>query len=226
MNETFSLRDTVRIILEENSIDIKEIIIVISPRSTPECADMAAQLAAEYPQVRVVVQKRKFVGGALQDGFDEVRGAYTILMASDLETDPHTVKALVAKAREGYDVVTCTRWSKAGGFRGYNPVKFVLNKVFQITFRILYRTKLTDLTYAYRIFKTDIVKRIRWDELRHPFLFETILKPLRLGYSVAEIPSPWEARKEGESQNTFWRNFEYFRIGFRVLFMSQQSMLK
>jgi glycosyltransferase involved in cell wall biosynthesis len=225
MNETFSLEETVAVILTENPADIREILIVISPRGTDECATTAHDLASRYPIVRVIVQNRKFIGGALQDGFDEVRGEYTVLMSSDLETDPHTVRALIAKVREGYDIVTCTRWTGAG-FSGYNPVKYLLNKVFQVFFGILYGTKLTDLTFAYRIFKTDIVKRIRWQELRHPFLFETIIKPLRLGYSVAEIPSPWAARKEGESQNTFWGNFEYFKIGFRVLRMSQSDLLK
>ena len=99
-------------------------------------------------------------------------------MSSDLETDPHTVKSLIAKIREGYDIVTCTRWTGAG-FTGYNPLKYILNKIFQIFFGILYHT--TDLTFAFRIFKTDIIKCVKWEELRHPFLFETIIKPLRLG---------------------------------------------
>lgn len=225
MNETFSLEQTVQILLDENPDDIKEIVIVISPRSTSECTITAHKMAETYPPVRVLVQKKKFVGGAVQDGFDEVSGAYTILMSSDLETDPHTVKAMIAKVREGYDIVTCTRWTGAG-FKGYNPVKYILNKIFQSIFRILYWTNLTDLTFAFRIFKTDIVKKIKWEELRHPFFLETIIKPLRLGYRVAEIPSPWAARTEGESQNTFWRNFEYFKIGLRVLWMPKKAMLK
>ena len=226
MNETFSLDETVRVILEENSDDIKEIFIMLSPRGTPECAAMATTLAERYPHlVKPTIQKRGFVGGAIRDAFELVTGDYTILMSSDLETDPHSVKSLIAKIREGYDIVTATRWTGAG-FTGYNPVKYLFNKIFQSFFGALYGTPLTDLTFAYRIFKTEIVKRIKWEELRHPFLFETIIKPLRLGYRVAEIPSPWAARREGESQNTFWRNFDYFRIGFRVLRMPQDSMLK
>ena len=59
-----------------------------------------------------------------------------------------------------------------------------------------------------------------------PVLFETIIKPLRLGTQVIEIPTKWEARKEGESQNTFMRNFEYFRIGIKGLFYSKKKILK
>jgi len=223
MNETFSLEETTRVILEENPSDIKEILIVLSTRGTPECAAMAQSLKERYSVVKPIIQKRGFVGGAIRDAFEVVLGDYVILMASDLETDPHAVVRLITKAREGYDIVTATRWTGAG-FTGYSPVKYILNKIFQLFFRALYGTSLTDLTYAFRIFRTDIVRRIRWEELRHPFLFETIVKPLRLGYKISEIPAAWSARKEGESQNTFWRNFEYFRTGFKVRFASLASL--
>ena len=90
----------------------------------------------------------------------------------------------------------------------------------------MYFVSLTDLTYGFRIFKTEILKKIDWEELKHPFLFETIIKPLRLGYKVKEIPSRWKSRKEGESQNTFLNNFVYFRIGLKTRFTDKAKLLK
>jgi len=82
------------------------------------------------------------------------------------------------------------------------------------------------MTFAYRIFPTKLVQAIQWDELRHPFLFETLVKPLKLGVPVTEISSRWRARMEGESQNSFFRNFVYFRTGLKTRFASRQSILK
>ena len=82
------------------------------------------------------------------------------------------------------------------------------------------------MTFGYRIFPTKLVRSIRWEEVRHPFLFETVLKPLRLGVKVKEIPSVWKARQEGESANTFFRNFEYFKTGIRIRFYSKNKILK
>jgi hypothetical protein len=123
-------------------------------------------------------------------------------------------------------IVTATRWVKGGGFRGYNPLKLFLNKIFQSLFGLLYFTRLTDMTYGYRIFPNALLKQIDWKELRHPFLFETLVKPLRLGVRVSEVPTQWKARSEGESQNTFFRNFEYLRIGVKTRFASRQSLLR
>ena len=111
-------------------------------------------------------------------------------------------------------------------FEGYNPFKLVLNKIFQRIFAYLYRVELTDMTYAYRLFPKKLVQSIRWEELKHPFFLETIVKPLRLGVEVVEIPTTWRARSTGESQNTFVRNFLYFRIGLKTLFMSRKKLLR
>jgi hypothetical protein len=61
---------------------------------------------------------------------------------------------------------------------------------------------------------------------RNPFLFEILMKPLRVGVQVIKIPGVWRARTEGDSQNTFARNFEYFRIGLRVRFAAVQHILR
>jgi len=90
----------------------------------------------------------------------------------------------------------------------------------------LYSVRLTDMTYGFRIFPASLMKSIRWEELRHSFLFESLLKPLRLGVAVKEIPSVWRVRGEGQSQNTFLRNFEYFPIGLKVRFYDRNQILR
>jgi hypothetical protein len=75
------------------------------------------------------------------------------------------------------------------------------------------------------LFPTRLIQAIRWTELRHPFLFETIVKPLRLGVPVVEIPTSWRARREGESQNTLKHNLLYFRTGLQTRFTFRKSLL-
>ncbi len=98
--------------------------------------------------------------------------------------------------------------------------------LFQRAFGLLYRTKLTDLTYGYRLFPTGLIQSIAWEELRHAFLFETLVKPLRLGISVIEIPSVWRSRVEGESQNRVRDHLTYLRIGIKVRFRRRSALLK
>lgn len=228
MNETYSLVETVDAILATSKADLCEFLIVVADRTTAESMAEIERLKARLGGLVVVHrQKLKFLGGAMREAFEIARGSHAIMMASDLETDPALVPQLIAGARRNPDaIVTVTRWRTGGGFRDYSQVKLFANWMFQKLFSLLYWTRLSDMTYAYRIFPTRLVQAIRWEELRHPFLFETLIKPLRLGVEVSEIPGVWRARTEGESQNTFARNFEYFRIGWRVRFASPRDILR
>ena len=227
MDETVSLQETIRILLEENGRAITEILLVVCAKTTPESVAICTALEREQPAlIKLRWQKLPFLGGAIRDCFDWATGSHVVMMASDLETDPRTVKDLIAKAETGCDIVTATRWTQKDGFHGYDPLKYFLNWIFQQIIRLLYGTKLSDSTFAFRIFKTAWVKNIRWEELKHPFLLETILKPMRLGATIAEVPTVWRARVEGASHNTFWQNFAYFRIAVKTRLSESAHLLK
>jgi glycosyltransferase involved in cell wall biosynthesis len=221
LNETESLRETVEAVFALAADHVHEILLVIAPRTTEASRAVIRELADRYGAcIRVHEQRRPFLGGALQEGFAESRGDYVLLMASDLETDPAVAPQMIETMKTGdWDIVATSRWVKGGGFRGYNPLKLVLNYLFQKFFRLLYHTNLTDLTFGYRLYRRSILEGIVWEELRHPFLLECLLKPLRRGARVTEVPCPWQPRKEGESANTFLRTFQYVRTAVKTRFV-------
>jgi glycosyltransferase involved in cell wall biosynthesis len=226
INETISLRKTVETILRDVKRElIREFIIVICKRTTPEAMTVIAQLKNELGELVVVLQQTlPFLGGALRDAFDVARGSHVIIMGTDLETNPDDVHILIEEQQKAPSaIITTSRWIRGGKFHRYSPIKLVCNWAFQRFFSLLYRTRLTDMTFCFRIMPTGLAQAIRWEELRHPFSLENIVKPLRLGITVTEIPTVWSPRIEGESQNPFFRNFEYFRIGFKARFAKKNS---
>jgi glycosyltransferase involved in cell wall biosynthesis len=218
LNETESLRQTVDTIFALAAADVLEILIVIAPRTTPATRAVAHELTGHYPgTVRIHEQRLPYLGGALREGFQEAQGDYIMLMASDLETDPTMVPQFIQTMRSGdWDIVAASRWLKGGGFEGYSRAKLALNFVFQAIFRVLYHTRLTDLTYAYRLYRRTALEGIEWEELRHPFLLECLLKPLLRGARVTELPCRWRARVEGESGNTLLQTFRYLGIAVKT----------
>jgi hypothetical protein len=228
INETAALEETVRIVVADVRDKLKEILIIVARRTTPAAMAVVSRLRAELPELVVVhEQTLDNLGGALREAFDLARGSHIVMMASDMETDPCDVKHLISIAQQNPEaIVTASRWLGRTRFYGYSTMKLVCNWLFQRSFAMLYGTRLTDLTFGYRLFPTKLVQSIAWEELRHPLIFETLVKPLRLGVSVIEIPSTWHVRTEGESQNPFFRNFAYFRVGWRVRFMSTAKILR
>ena len=228
MDETISLVKTAEVILADCGDVVKELLVVVCKRTTAESRDAAESLRERFPdKVRIIEQQRPFLGGATQDAIDVARGSHFLMMASDLETPPDRVKNFIEKGQMHPEaIITGSRWMKGGGFEGYSKIKWALNFIFQKSFSLLYWTRLSDMTYAFRLIPTSLAQAIRWEETRHPFLFETLVKPLQLGVDVIEIPVVWRMRPEGVSNNTFLRNFEYFRIGLKTRFYSRRHILK
>ena len=52
--------------------------------------------------------------------------------------------------------------------------------------------------------------------LNHSFLFETIIKPIKIGTKVIEVESSWKKRIEGKTNNIFSNYFWYIYIGLKV----------
>ncbi len=226
-DETFSLEQT----LERSDAalrdrDVRFLIVTSMKMTTQACRDSIQKLTQKFgTRVESFDQKKPGIGGALQDSFEHLHTDIAVVMASDLETDPAVLPALLEKIDDGYDIAATTRWKSGARFENYDPLKLVLNFFFQHFFRLLYWTSLTDLTYAYRAYRTEVLKGIRWEEMRFPFLFETIVKPLRLGYRVTEVEAPWRARTEGMSHNSFGQTLDYVRVGIRVRFLPKRKIL-
>lgn len=231
MDETYSLSETVETILHTcNKDDLAEFIILVCERTTPKARKTAEILVEKYSsKIHIYIhdQKLPFVGGAIREGFDLAAGSHVVLMSSDLETDPHVVKDFIRYSKDNPNyIITASRWKKGGGFENYNRVKLVCNLIFEHLIGWFYFSGLSDLTYAFRIFPTNLVQQIKWEELKHPFFLETALKPLRLGVKFKEIPAHWVARTEGVSQNCFWANFKYFKTAWRIRFLLKNEILK
>lgn len=226
-DETHSLEETVRRSAEALPGRTLEFIVVTSPKlTTDQCRSAIARLKTVYGNHIVAFdQHLPGVGGAIREAFSKASGAYTVLMASDLETDPAILPNLIKELDHGADIAATSRWKDGARFAGYDPLKLVLNYFFQLIFRILYATDLTDLTYAYRAYRTNLLRKIRFEETGFTFLFESIVKPLRLGYKAVEVSAPWKARTEGVSHGSVGGTLAYIGLGFRVRFMPRARML-
>lgn len=231
INETFSLRETVAVVEKTcDPADLREFLILLHPeKTTPDCRATAEALVAESAgrtPVRIVFQTLPFAGGAYRSAFPEAKGSHAVMISADLETPPGLVCRMISLSKEDPRcIVTASRWMKGGSFKGYNKVKQVCNAVFEKLMSAIFFTQLDDLTFGYRLFPTALLRAVNWKELRHPFFLETSVVPLRLGVPFKQIPANWKPRPEGESQNSFFANFRYFKTAFRVRFARQSNLL-
>jgi len=177
------------------------------------------ECAGKDPRVRILIQKKNpGIGWACREGMQAATGNYITLMAADLETEPAAVDRMVDAILEtGCDGVITNRWLPGGGFTNYDPVKYVLNWIFQKLFMALFWTEISDLTYGFKTLSKKVTDSIEWEGTLHEFFIESTIKPIKRGYRLKQIPSVWIGRTEGRSANTFLRNFRYVKMALRTL---------
>jgi glycosyltransferase involved in cell wall biosynthesis len=218
-SETETVRQVVAWLRENLAGRLEEIVIVLSPRSGAASRTVCNSLGASDARIRLHIQERNpGLGHAVREGLARARGDVVLLMDSDGEMENATVLRMVAAMeRENCGLVVASRWIEGGGFTGYSPVKYWLNWGFQKVFRVLFRTPIHDLTYGFKLIRSELARGIAWEGTLHEIACETTLKPIRLQARVAEVPSRWTARTQGVSKNTFLRNFRYVAMALRIL---------
>jgi len=219
----FSETRTVREIVEWLRANLKpwffEVIIVISPRSSRESKEVCQELERTDSRVQVFEQQENpGVGRAFREGYARVKGNVVLSMDSDGEMELATIPRMIAEMASGnFGLVVGSRWLPGGGFVGYSPAKRWLNWGFQQLFRILFRTRLHDLTYGFKLMRAELVRNIAWEAIYQDIGCETTLKIIWLGIPAAEVPTTWRARVEGRSTNNFARNFRYVGMAMSIL---------
>ena len=217
LNEINSLKKTLSI-LNKIMVD-KEFIVIYSKKLTKNSVkDEINSLKKKYKNFRCFKQIRPFVGGAIDLGIIKAKKNHIALMASDMETNPYELKNMInVSSKNNNSIISADRWISSKGFSDYGIIKFLANFIFQKLLKIFFNYKILDFTFAYRIYPRNALKNHRIKELRHGFALETLLAPMKKGFSVITLPAKWKKRVEGNSSITIVSYISYLRVFFRFL---------
>ena len=217
LNEINSLKKTLSI-LHKIKVD-KEFIVIYSEKLTKNSIkDEIKSLKKKYKNFRCFKQIRPFVGGAIDLGIVKAKKKHIALMASDMETNPYELKNMInVSSKNNNSIISADRWISSKGFSDYGIIKFLANFIFQKLLKIFFNYKILDFTFAYRVYPRNALINHRIKELRHGFALETLLAPMKKGFSVITLPAKWKKRVEGNSSITIVSYISYLRVFFRFL---------
>lgn len=229
VTETDSLRNTVEFILENcNHNDLAEIIIGYPERATSECVAVIRELESMQSNVSVwsFVQKRPKLG-FLTEAFDFAKGSHVITVDSDMALDLELIPRMIENAKKEPDTIfSASRWLGGNKFDGYNKFKMALNFCSQKFLAVLYQSKLTDFTIPFQIIQTELLRSINFEETGFAIFIEMVLKPVRLGCKIKELPTDCHGRKQGKSNNSFAQLPSYLKTALHIRFMKKDDILK
>ena len=150
------------------------------------------------PRVKIIVLSMDFgQTSALDAGIHDAKGDIIITMDGDLQNDPADIPKLVAKIREGYDVVSGWRQERNDSFG-----RRALSKLANWLTAKMTGLYLHDSACAIKAYRREILQSVRLYGEMHVFL------PAYLygrGAKVAEVPVIHHARKFGVSKHYFFK---------------------
>lgn len=189
-----------------------EIVISTSHKATLECQKMARDLARKHDRVSCYFQVKPFVAAAVLEVVQNIDSQFLVYMSADGETPAEAIPRMLERQRlVGADVVSTSRWIKGGSFTNYGGVKYLTSFLAQQLCRLVYQSRLTEFTYGFRLYRSELLRNYKYHEQRHPFFLETLLVPLRAGYKISEIPVKWVPRVEGQTVVTLPTLISYLR---------------
>jgi glycosyltransferase involved in cell wall biosynthesis len=187
-------------------------VIVVDDASTDATQDRLARYASE-PRVRVFRQEtNRGKGAALRRGFAEARGDFVVVQDADLEYDPHEYPKLLAPILDGRaDVVYGSRFMGSDAHRVLFFWHAVGNRALTLLSNAMTNLNLTDMETCYKLFRAEILRRIRLEEDRFGFEPEVTAKVARLDARIFEVGIGYAGRTYKEGKKIGWKD------GFRAL---------
>lgn len=184
--------------------DIKKEIIIIDDYSNDGTRELLKRL--EDPEVKLLFHEcNKGKGSAIRTGIKHVTGDVVIIQDADLEYDPEDYSKLLEVIKQGAETVYGSRLRHKDFTPNYSLNLFA-TKLLSVMSNILYRTKITDEPTCYKMFKTDILKRINLKCTRFEFCPEVTAKVAKLGTEIKEIPIKYYPRSIEEGKKINWKD--------------------
>jgi len=188
--------DECRLLLERGDILDYEI-IVVDDASTDRTPQIADEMAASDPHLRVVHHPvNRKLGGSMKTGFASATGDLVLYSDADLPFDMAELHRAVRLMRYyEADIVSAYRFDRTGE----GSLRAVYTFFYNLLIRRLFGVRMRDINFAFKLCRGRVFEHI---ELKSEGSFidaELIIRAQKLGFHVIQFGVDYFPRTRGES---------------------------
>ena len=212
LNEAASVADCVRQAIETlNEHGMHGEVIVCDNGSTDDSAKLAEAAGAH-----VIHEEHRGYGSAYLRALHEARGQYIVMADADGTYDFGLIPQFVEPLRKGYDLVMGSRVSDKAS-RDSIPFLHRYVGVPALTgfLNIVAGGKVSDAHCGMRAFTANALEKMHLSTTGMEFASEMIVKAIRIGLKITELPIPYYPRVGESKLRTFrdgWRHLRFLLI--------------
>ena len=195
---------------------IKKELIIVNDCSKDKTKDAIESYFQKLPEVDYKLfnhEVNKGKGAAIHTGISKATGEYLVIQDADLEYDPQEYNLLLQPVLDGFaDVVFGSR------FMGGNPHRVLFywhsigNRFLTRISNMFTNLNLTDMETCYKLFRTDIIQKVKLCENRFGFEPEVTAKVAKIPkIRIYEVGISYYGRTYEEGKKIGWKD------GFRAI---------
>ncbi|QNJ02078.1 glycosyltransferase family 2 protein [Synechococcus sp. PROS-U-1] len=190
-------------------------LVLVDDGSSDRTAGVLAEVSSDVPEV-VAVLLRKNYGqtAAMAAGFDVARGEVIVSLDGDLQNDPADIPMLLAKLREGYDLVSGWRHQRQdAALQRKLPSRLANRLIGRVT-----GVRLHDYGCSLKAYRREVLADMRLYGELHRFLPALAFIE---GARITEVKVNHRARQFGSSKYGIDRTFRVLMDLLTVWFMKR-----
>ena len=197
-NEELTIGDIVartRSTLEQFKLPYE--VLVIDDGSVDRSAEISQ--ASEAVVLREAHQGK---GHALRLGFERAKGDVIVTLDSDGSHQPEEIPLILRSMMENkVDFVIGSRFFDTDVNNAKIPdLNRIGNRMFSDLIRLFTGVKISDSQSGFRAIRSSVIKKMRLNSRGYEVESEMLVKALKMGVRVAEIPISFEQRTVGKSR--------------------------
>jgi len=178
-------------------------VVVVNDGSSDATERILEELATRVPLDVIKHKYNRGLGETARDGFEfiaEVASPGDIIVRMDCDDthDPRYIPAMISKLKEGYEVVTASRYAPGGGQIGVDLYRRIISRVANLLLKTVFPIPgVWEYTCGYRAYRAAVIQDAlaifgnRFIDLKGLGFTGTVEKMVKfklMGARVAEIP--------------------------------------
>ena len=182
-------------------------IIVINDGSTDQTRNILENKLSDDLNKIIHNKKNSGKGFSIKKGVEVASGDIIIIQDADLEYDPVDYKKLLKPIYEGFaDVVYGSRFIGSDEKRVLYFWHMIGNKFLTLLSNMFTNLNLTDMEVCYKVFKSEILKKINLKEKRFGFEPEITAKISKLNLKIYEVGVRYYGRTYIDGKKITWKD--------------------
>lgn len=186
---------------DDRMVGVECVIIIADNASTDGTSEIASRLARELSGVRHLRLEKKGKGLAIREAWRSESADLYAFMDADLSADLDALPEMLARFFGGADVVVGSR-----ALAGSTAARRKRRRLYSFGYRLLLRTlldaRLSDASCGCKAVSRRVVERVAPEVADERWFFDTelVVRAMRAGFRVDEIPVHWTDQRERRSK--------------------------